>query len=130
MRIIIFQVVKHDRNGRLIGLHSQFQITVIVHCSSKLARHVAVIRNFSKLVNFLTAGETFVCGEAFVVFVFQLPFGFRMFGFFALAVCFIIGVNELFAMYFCGFYTSVVFYKMDSKMAYTTKGASCLCFQF
>ena len=59
---------------------------------------MAVIRDFSKLVNFLTTGETFVLSEAFVIFVrivFQLLFSRGLFGFRALAV--IIGINGLFA---------------------------------
>ena len=64
--------------------------------SSKLARHVAVIHDFSKLVNFLTAGETLEFFESFVVFVrrvFQLLFGFGFFGYRALTITRVIGIN-------------------------------------
>ena len=96
MRVVIFQAVKHDRNGCLIGLHSQFQITVIVCYSSKLACHVAVIYDFSKLVYFLTAVETLEFFESFIVFarrVFQLVFGCGFFGFRALTITRVIGIN-------------------------------------
>ena len=66
--------------------------------TSKLASHVTVIYDFSKLVNFLFAGEALVLDEALVVFVrivFQLLFSPEFGGFRALAV--IIGINGLFA---------------------------------